>query len=477
MLRCLFPLLILLFTAATAAAAPPTCVVPSGGAVQCAISDVRALSDGGGPVVLRRIVVVESQPGSGEPPLTVRITALASSEVHWNGRLIGRNGRPGDNRQTEIAGRIVADFIVPSDLVRPGANRLDIRLSSHWLLMSVSHPLHEIRIGPHDDALDEILRRYLPALTLGAGLALAGAGFVAAYIRDRSRRGALLLAAMAAAVILQLIAETLRAFFAYTYVWHLPRLAVVALCAALTGVLAARYAAWRYAPAWQGHATGLAAGGSLLAVAVTPGFDIKTIVALLIGLTVVAVCAIHGLRRGLRTAWAALAAVALALGLIVVQGAAFLDSGYYVAIAAVFAALLFEQFGPAALRAASAPPALPEPPVSSPPAAPDAVVVITGRDRRLVAVEAIRAVRAADDYCEVLLTDGRVLLHTAPLARILEAVPSLQRVHRSHAVNPDHVVGAKSGDGLKLILDGLRPIPVGRTYRAQAEALLAARGL
>lgn len=471
MIRFLAPLLLFLLTAA---APPPACPTRSGDSIWCDPSGSRTLAQGGGPVWVRQTVEVARPPAANERPLAVQIIALASSEVYWNGRLIGRNGRPAATRAGEIPGRFVASIIVPSDLVRAGPNTLDVRLSSHHLQTPVLFPLQVVNVAPYDDALAATLRGYLPALILGAGLALSGAGFAAAFLYDRSRRGLSLLVGMSAAVVTQLAAETLRAFYAYPYTWHLPRMAVIAACAGLTGVLAARYAAWRFAPAWQTTVTRTTVAAGLFCVLVLPGYDIKAGAALLVGLIGAGVCAIHGLRQGLRTAWAALAAVGLALGLVLIQGAAFLDSGYYMTIAAVFAALLFEQFGPAALRAAAAPPP-PSPGIPSP--APGAVVVMTGRDRRLVAVESIRAVRAADDYCEVLLTDGRILLHTAPLTRILEGVPYLHRVHRSHAVNPDHVVGAKAGDGLKLILDGLRPIPVGRTYRAQAEALLAARGL
>ena len=471
MIRFLAPLLLFLLAAA---APPPDCSAPAGQTVWCEASGARVLARGGGPVWVRQTFIAEHPPTAAERPLAVQVVALASSEIYWNGRLIGRNGQPADDRAHEVPGRFFASIIVPSDLVRPGANRLDIRLSSHHLQTPVLYPLQVVSVGPYGDTLAVVLRGYLPALVLGAGLALSGAGFAAAFVYDRSRRGLSLLVGMSAAVIIQLAAEVLKAFYAYPYTWHLPRMTVIAVCAGLTGVLAARYAAWRFAPTWQSMVTRVTAVTGMASVVFLPGYDIKAGAALFIGLLGVAVCAVHGIRSKQRTAWAALTAVGLALGLVLVQGAAFLDSGYYIAIAAVFAALLFEQFGPAALRAAAAPSTLSSS-ANAPPAG--AVVVLTGRDRRLVPIETLRAIRAADDYCEVLLTDGRVLLHTAPLARLLEDAPHLRRVHRSHAVNPDHVVGAKTGDGLKLILDGLRPIPVGRTYRAQAEALLAARGL
>lgn len=471
MIRLLAPLLLLLLAAA---APPPDCSAAPGRAVWCSGSGPRTLAHGGGPVWVSQTYVADRPPRGAEGPLAVQIVAVASSEVYWNGRLIGRNGRPGRDRAHEVPGRFFATIMVPSDLVRRGANRLDVRLSSHHLQTPVLFPLQSLDVRPYGDPLAGSLRGYLPALVLGAGLALSGAGFAAAFLYDRSRRGLGLLVAMSATVVVQLGAEVLKALYAYPYTWHLPRLAIVAVCAGVTGVLAARYAAWRFAPTWQSvvtRATLVASGACLFFL---PGYDIKAGAALLAGLVGVGACAVRGVQLKQRTAWAALTAVGLALGLILIQGASFLDSGYYIAIAAIFAALLFEQFGPAALRAAAAP--LETGPVSSSPP-PGAVVVMTGRDRRLVPLETLGAVRAADDYCEVLLTDGRVLLHTAPLARFLEAAPQLRRVHRSHAVNPDHVVGAKAGEGMKLLLDGLRPIPVGRTYRAQAEALLTARGI
>src|SRR6185436_13745877 len=83
-------------------------------------------------------------------PLMVWITAMASTEVRWNGVLVGRNGQPGPDRASERPGRFFANFTIPAELVRPGDNRLSLRLSAHNLWLPVRRPIHVIEVTPYE---------------------------------------------------------------------------------------------------------------------------------------------------------------------------------------------------------------------------------------------------------------------------------------------------------------------------------------
>ena len=72
-----------------------------------------------GEVHVERRVNVDPRALPLSRPLMVWVSALASSEIRWNGILIGRNGQPGPDRASEIPGLYAATFEVPARLVRP----------------------------------------------------------------------------------------------------------------------------------------------------------------------------------------------------------------------------------------------------------------------------------------------------------------------------------------------------------------------
>ncbi len=95
-------------------------------------------------------------------------------------------------------------------------------------------------------------------------------------------------------------------------------------------------------------------------------------------------------------------------------------------------------------------------------------IVVAVADRHPVEGD-ILSIRAADDYCDVALADGRTLLVTMSLARLLETLPArFARVHKSYAVNRPHVasLAPRPGGGRMLTLSDGSRIPVGRSYGA-----------
>ncbi|HEY0129982.1 MAG TPA: LytTR family DNA-binding domain-containing protein, partial [Allosphingosinicella sp.] len=90
-----------------------------------------------------------------------------------------------------------------------------------------------------------------------------------------------------------------------------------------------------------------------------------------------------------------------------------------------------------------------------------------------VAETDILFIRAADDYCEAVLGDGRAMLVTMTLSRLLETLPErFVRVHKSYAVNRAHVAGTapRPGGGRMLRLSEGSEVPVGRSYAQRVAA-------
>ena len=88
-----------------------------------------------------------------------------------------------------------------------------------------------------------------------------------------------------------------------------------------------------------------------------------------------------------------------------------------------------------------------------------------GNRTEVVEVERVRAIHGADNYAEVELTDGRRLYHDKTLEKLQRVLPSaFERVHRSHIVNLDKVIGLESlpGSRYRARLDSGESLPVSR---------------
>jgi hypothetical protein len=447
----------------------------------CRPVDLQALPMASGESSLEREVRISPAAMPLSRPLMVFVIAMASSEISWNGVPIGRNGVPGPDSAREKPGRFIATFTVPAELVRPGANRVTARLSAHHLWLPVRRPIHVFDVGFYESPNLPGVAGYLPALLALGALAAAAVYFAAAALLDRRDRLAALLALIGISILLQLGVETARSFVSYAYPWHLVRVAAIALLAGITAVLAAAYAARRFAPGWRLAAPGLTAAAVLACLVLIPWYDLKAIAAIMAGAAASLACAVRGVWRGLPGARAAIAFPLTLFALIGWQRTAFLDQSYYVAFAAMLVLLVGEQLlvlrqtrragEQEALRAAGLEERLKE---SAPP---ERIARLKDGARTHQVPEAdIVFVRAADDYCEVRLADGRTLLVTMTLSRLQQALSErFVRIHKSYAVNRAQVaaLAPRAGGGKQLTLADGSVLPVGRAYLGAVAAMEA----
>lgn len=405
------------------------------------------------PITILRSTFVADE-ATPTTPLAVHLLGTASAEVWWNGERIGSNGVVGADRAHETSGRFSAVIPVPSNRIRPGANAVEVRLSSHHLWAPIRQPIHHLSVRPYSDPLRGTLRHYLPTLLLTGVLALAVVGAGVLWVRRRGP-GPAALVAITCAVFIQAVIETSKLALTYAYPWQLNRLAAVAGLTAVTALalgLAAQVFVWDRRLRW-----GLAAA-LVLALAIAlfgpPWWDAKALWAFRAGVTAALVAATVGAldaQPRARTAQIA-AVVALALS----WAPDFLDSGYYLLVLALF--------GWVAVETLRRRPAVPTS------ESPDEILSIPdGASRHRVRADEIVHVRAADDYSVVTLADGRELLSTANLAALIRLAPArLLRIHRSHAINPARIATIhRSGKaGRTVELQGGARLAIGRTYWA-----------
>lgn len=388
-------------------------------------------------------------------PVALYVVGVASSEAWLNGQRLGVNGRPGSDPSTETPGRYEASFPIPERMWRPADNVVVIHMSSFHGVVRLDGPIGGIMVAPYP----------WPSRTVPVAIAFiaAGALFAAAFgfgvIYSLRRTGSsLALAALAGVAGLQAILESLRALVPYAYPVHGLRLVGIWDLTAAFAILLVAYVVSRFWPQARWPLVALA----VLAVGATglaPGFDLKTLLALMLGLglsAALAAVAVYRRRPGARLILAYLG-VFMAMGLLFPTW--LVDLSYFLfAVGLVLPLLMAEvvrlgrndQAREVALTRAAA--------------RPNCLTVASSRGVERVPLSDIVAVVGADDYVELRLTNGRRLLHAARLDRLEEELSaSFLRVHRSVIANLAHVRGfEREGGRGRLLMDEGAPLPISR---------------
>lgn len=400
-------------------------------------------------------------------PRALYVAGVAASEAWLNGQALGVNGRPGATAREEVPGRYQLALPIRETLWRPGENTLVLHLSSFHGGLRFARPMSAMVVLPYPYP-SRMAPLAVTFVTAGALLAAAfGFGVIHAM---RHTGSSLVLAAMAGVAALQAIVETLRQMFDYPYPLHAWRMSAIWLLAAAFAVLLVSYVATRFLP----RASRLMIGVALAVVGATvllPGFDVKTVWALILGVALAALPAVAGVRDKRPGARLTLAYLALFLALALGFPQWLADLSYFLLAAALVLPLLVvevvrlgrdDRGREAALtRAASRP---------------DRLTVASARGVELVPIAEILAVVGADDYVELRLVGGRSLLHAARLDGLATQLPaSFLRVHRSVIANLAHVQRLeRDGDRWRLHLSEGAPLPVSRSRQPALREVLDA---
>ena len=392
---------------------------------------------------------------TGDAPAALYVVGAASSEAWLNGQKLGANGRPGGSSAAETAGRYETAFPIPERIWRPADNQVVIHMSSFHGVVPLDGPIAGIAVAPYPWPP----RTVLVAIAFIAAGALFAAAFGFAVIYGLRRTGSsLALAALAAVAGLQAILESLRALLPYAYPVHGLRLAGIWGLSAVFAVLLVSYVVSRFWPQARGRLVPVVVA-TVAATSLAPGFDLKTLLALMVGLVFSAVVAMVAVRRRMPGAQSILAYLVVFIGVGVLFPTWLVDLSYFLFAAGLVLPLLMaevvrlgrdDQEREAALTRAAA--------------RPNCLTVASSRGVQRVPLDDILAVVGADDYVELRLTNGRRLLHSARLDRLEAELPAgFLRIHRSVIANLTHAQGfeRESGQGRLLMKEG-EPLPISR---------------
>ena len=427
------------------------CNTPVQGSASCKVLPLWQANPQENTIWLSTPVLLESHAGK---PMGVFIRAFAASAVFWDGRLIGRNGKPAEAGSPEMPGLRDAVIPIPSELSRPGAHRLQIQMSATRAPFRLASPVLAIKVAPFEGDLQPALRNYLPALLTAGGLLaliliLATLGWSRGRIAEMD--GAIGAALFVGA---QLTAEASRAFVPLVYPEQILRLEAVFVCACgfgllLAGHLIRRFDVGRRKWIWPAQAALMLWGAwALRGLDEKIGWAILSSVALCMGISAIAI----------RHKSPGAVSLLLVLGTCLLLGMGmrqtFLDRDFYVWAVGLLAVLVVHE-----VRGT-----VPAPQMGAAGfAQPSSLCLGSGRTRHLVPPAQIVRLAAADDYTEVFLADATTLLHPEPLHKLLARLPAdFLRVHRSHAVNLAHLQRLSKGPRSSVTLSDQSVAPVSR---------------
>ncbi|WP_108811110.1 LytTR family transcriptional regulator DNA-binding domain-containing protein [Sphingorhabdus sp. Alg231-15] len=415
-------------------------------------------------------------------PLALFVSGKMASAFYLNGRFVGQNGKPGIDAATEQPGLMDATLYPSQNSFREGRNSVVFLASAHHGIINLASPIHMIAIGPAGNASDQLLRHYWPSI-ITLGLFIVGAVYFGiAGIRGLSRKKSLLLSLICTFASLQLFSEILRGLVTYSYPMHDWRLLAITVFSAGFGLTVAFHVFSTFMQKNILLSMIFVTGVSVLAAILNSGFDDKTLSVMLLPLVASLIVAGYASYKGQPRAFVyfcALLAFVAAIGLFPYL---FLDTIFFYLVAALLLFLFVEQALAHAreaderrieeARANRLELALEQ--AKEREQATEISVKSAGRMERISAVQ-IKYCKGASGYTEIVLIDGREILHTATLSEMEELLPTIFiRVHRSYLVNTAFVqtlIRDVTGTGRLTLVDGSQLSVSRRTMPAVRKAL------
>jgi len=381
-------------------------------------------------------------------PHSVYISGKAASKVYFNGQYLGSNGSPNVIPNLEQVGKIDAMFYVPANLIKPDANEIIVKMSSHHGFLTLSSPLNFIGFGIYSDSFYFIHRNLgVSIVSLGA-LLLGVIYFLVVSFSPINRVNNVLFLLMSSLASLQLFLEISRSLFSYSYPFQDVRLLLIVSLSLLFGLCLLSFVVLKLGKSkpylW------IFAGGclSLFIVWFIPGFDPKTALAIFVPSGISATLLTTQAVKTKSKEWSIYAAVFVLLSLtILLTLVTFHDVLFYNIITGVLIFLFIlqarklnqEQKDKEAEKALVAKLQF-KLEQNQQQTEPSKIKIISTGNIEIIASDQVVFCKAAGDYVELNLKDHQQRLFTGSLKELESSLPkTFLRVHRSYLVNVEFI--------------------------------------
>jgi hypothetical protein len=170
----------------------------------------------------------------------VLLSIVASYDLYWDGRLIGRSGKVGANAADEVPGYIDTLFQIPAELLGPGEHVIAMRMSSFHTGFPRRTFMLVFQWGYFRSmVVDGVRTASFSVMAVGAALVTAIV-FGMMWLLAARRPPFLLFSVLALCVALMQSLQAWRWLYDYPYAWHHPRaVAIASLFSAMAVLLPA----------------------------------------------------------------------------------------------------------------------------------------------------------------------------------------------------------------------------------------------
>lgn len=181
-----------------------------------------------------------------QKPLGLYVSILGSFEAYWDGVLIGKNGRVGDSRASEIAGSIDKIMLLPDEYTGKGVHTLSLRISNHHNPKDQTHLSFATVIAQYDRLVQLPFKKASLPLIMTSALLLIAVYSLIVFVTSYRELSYLLFSLLCLSILLLIFAESWRGIVSYSYDWQVPRLQIVQILSLLTSLLFVSFFAWYF---------------------------------------------------------------------------------------------------------------------------------------------------------------------------------------------------------------------------------------
>ena len=177
-------------------------------------------------------------------PYGLTVSLLASSEVYWDGILIGVNGIVGKDANSEIPGQYNKVFLVPDSLLNVGKHEVKVRLSNFHV--NGNPRFYTIFLAEYwASARYSLIETSFVHIYAGFFL-IIGLYFLVRFFLSPGQIANLLFGLISLAFFGLLLVEYMKFYYFYSYPWHFTRLRIILGITTFISVLLPTYFGFQF---------------------------------------------------------------------------------------------------------------------------------------------------------------------------------------------------------------------------------------